>query len=661
MIHLAFLWHFHQPSYLDSRGQTLHMPWVRLHGIKDYTGMALLLEEFPAIKCTANFSPGLLDQILAYGKGAEDTVLRAIRKAPDSLTAEEIEFLRRQLFYAHPERHIARVPRYAELDARVKGGATLSPQDWIDLETIHALAWIHPLAIAADETLRRLAEKGRDYDVADRDAVLARHLALVAEVIPRWKRLQDSGRVEISLSPYYHPILPLLCDFESAKRALPDIPTPPFGTLLAADAETQVVSARKRGEELFGRAPAGCWPSEGSVSPEAAALLARSGFRWFATDQAILEKSGPSDRFRPYPVGKATAVFRDGELSNLLGFVYKSWKPGEAAADFVRRVEALAAPADRLVVVALDGENAWEHYAEDAVPFFRELYGRLSSHKGIRTVTMSEGIAAVAAGEPIANLWSGSWINGNYAVWMGHEEDRRAWEVLADVRSRLANSKNKDAWESLYRAEGSDWFWWFGEDYSSPQDAEFDALFRFHLSNACAQAGVAPPEGVLKPIRQRRVEAMGRPSDGAISVTVDGRRTDYFEWNGAGRYETAREFGAMAGEMSYLAGVAYGCDAKHLFIRLDFRAGVEPGVALSRVEIRVVAAGGTITLQPLGPGVQTAVDEMFEASIPLAALGVGPGQALEFHIEIGRARVPASSELRTVVPSADHSISDWRA
>jgi len=637
------------------------MPWVRLHGTKDYTGMALLLEEFPSIRCTSNFSPGLLDQLLAYGAGAEDTVLRAVRKPPDALSAEEREFLRRQLFYAHPDRHIARVPRYAELDARVKSGAPLSTQDWLDLETLNALAWIHPLAAAADETIRRVAAKGRDFTIGDRDAVLARHLAIVGEVIPRWRRLQESGRVEISLSPYYHPILPLLCDFESARRALPDTPTPPLGASLAADAEAQVVAARKRGEELFGRAPAGCWPSEGSVSPEAAALLAKTGFRWFATDQAILEKSGGSNRFQPYPVGEATAVFRDSELANLLGFVYKTWNPGDAAADFVQRVEAIAGPEDRLVVVALDGENAWEHYLENAVPFFRELYSRLSSHKGIRTVTMTEGIAAVAAGEPIADLWSGSWINGNYAVWMGHEEDRRAWELLADVRSRLGPSRNQDAWESLYRAEGSDWFWWFGEDFTTPQDAEFDAIFRMHLANACASAGVEAPEGVSRPVRRRRGEAVSRPPGSAISVTVDGRRTDYFEWSGAGRYETASEFGAMAGELSYLAGVGYGCDARHLFIRLDFRPGIEPAMALSRVGIRLVTGGGTVALQPVAPGVQTAVEELFEAAIPLARLGAGPGQPVEFHIEIGRTRVPAGSELKAVVPEADHSISDWRA
>src|SRR5688572_26083471 len=215
MIHLAFLWHFHQPPYHDQRTGLLHMPWVRLHGTKDYTGMALLLEEFPKLHATANFSPGLLDQLVSYGGGAEDTVLRAVRKAPEELLPEDREFLRRQLFYVHPDRHIARLPRYAELAARAQGGAPFSTQDWIDLETLNALAWIHPLAAAGDETIRRVSGKDRNFTIQDRDAVLARHLAIVGEVIPRWRRLQDEGRVEICLSPYYHPILPLLCDFDS--------------------------------------------------------------------------------------------------------------------------------------------------------------------------------------------------------------------------------------------------------------------------------------------------------------------------------------------------------------------------------------------------------------------------------------------------------------
>src|SRR5688572_11721663 len=259
MIHLAFLWHFHQPSYWDQRSGLLHMPWCRLHGAKDYTGMAMLLEEFPKIRGTANFSPGLLDQVIAYGQGAEDLVLRAVRKAPDALSTEEREFLRHQLFYVHPERHIARLPRYSELEARVKSGAPLATQDWLDLETLNALCWIHPLVAESDAAIKRLNAKGRNFTIQDRDAVLAKQIAMLDEVIPRWKRLQDAGRAEISLSPYYHPILPLLCDFESARRALPEVPTPPLGSTLAVDAVAQVERARRRGEELFGRAPVGCW------------------------------------------------------------------------------------------------------------------------------------------------------------------------------------------------------------------------------------------------------------------------------------------------------------------------------------------------------------------------------------------------------------------
>jgi alpha-amylase/alpha-mannosidase (GH57 family) len=666
MIHLAFLWHFHQPSYHDLKADRLLMPWVRIHGVKDYTGMAALLEEFPEIRCTANFSPCLLDQLLAYGRGAEDFVLQAVRKPPAGLTDEERAFLRRQLFFAHPDRHIGRVPRYAELRDRERAGAVFGEAEWLDLETLHALVWIHPCVFERDEELRRLAEKGRSFTQADRDLVLARHLSLVGEVIPRWRKLQDAGRVEISVSPYYHPILPLLCDFESARRAMPDTPPPPLGKSLAPDAAVHVARARKRGEELFGRAPSGCWPSEGSVSPEAVALMGAHGFRWFATDQEILERSGGGDLYRPHAAGSMTGVFRDKALSNLLGFTYKSWDAKDAAADFVRRVEESGAD-DRLVVVAMDGENAWEHYADNGVPFLRELYRRLSGHARIRTVTLSGGLEKVPPGEPIGTLWSGSWINHNFAVWMGHEEDRRAWELLGEVRRRLEKAGAQKGWEALYQAEGSDWFWWFGEEYSSPQDAEFDALFRRHLANACALAGVPAPEDLPRPIRRRRREDLVRRPAKTLAVAVDGRRTDYFEWIGAGRYDLAREFGAMSGELSFLTRIEYGCESRRLALRFDFRSGVDPGEALRGLEIRIVAtqpAPRTVALLPPAPGVELKVGEVFEVACPLELLGAAAGAELEFHVVIARGggridRLPALASLVATVPKQDHESKDW--
>jgi alpha-amylase/alpha-mannosidase (GH57 family) len=679
-VHLAFLWHMHQPFYLDLATRRLWMQWVRLHGVKDYTGMALLHEEFPAIRSTINFSPSLLDQIDAYAAGAEDQVLAASRKAPSALTDDERAFLRRQLCLAHPDNHIRAHPRFAELEKKSRSRSSLSDGELLDLETIAALAWVHPIVFERDAELAALRRKGRAFTTSDRDAVLAKHLSLLGAVIPRWKALQERGQVEVSVSPYYHPILPLLCDFRAVHDALPSTPLPAMAAPLTPDAAEHVRRARARGAEAFGRPPAGCWPSEGSVSADACALLASHGFRWCATDEEILARSLdlPLDRgtgadalYAPYRLGDMTLVFRDQVLSNLVSFTYKMKRPAEAADDFMGRLHAVAdsSSEDRLVVVALDGENPWEHYAGNAVDFLRELFGRLSGDGRVNTCTMSEGIAAIGTPRMLPRLFAGSWINHSFAVWAGHDEDRRAWEMLGRVREKLAATPQAPAiaWESLLAAEGSDWFWWFGEDYSSPQDAEFDALFRRHLTNACTLASIAPPDELARPVKGRRRDDLYRRPAAMLNVRIDGRRTDYFEWIEAGRYDLAREFGAMAGEVSFLSQLLFGYDAHNLLLRLDFRPGLDPRELLHHAILRAVAVAPehrTVVLWPPADGVDSALGEIFEAACPVSHLGGRQGAELQFHVEIERpgappVRLPTLAPLAIRVPETTRDVRDW--
>lgn len=677
MIHLAFLWHFHQPSYLDLAARRLLMPWVRVHSAKDYTGMAMLLEEFPEIRCTANFSACLLDQVLAYGEGVEDEVLHLARKDPDLLGAEERKFLGRQLFYAHPQRHIAVHPRYAELQQRERSGAEFTRADWIDLVTLNGLVWLHPAVVEKDDAVQTLIEKGREYSISERDAVLARHLELTRGVIPRWKALRESGRVEISVSPYYHPIVPILCDGASSLQALPHVPPAPVGRELAPDAQAHVYRARARAGELFGGPPDGCWPSEGSVSPEACALLEAAGFRWFATDEEVLQSSVGGTHLAPWFVGgeRLQGVFRDRALSNLLGFTYKTWSAADAVEDFLGRLEWFNGPDDRLVVVALDGENAWEHYENNGVEFFRRLYRRLSGHPKVRTVTVSEGIRRVPAAGRIERIWSGSWINRNFGVWMGHDEDRRAWDLVARVRRELSLVPDDDrdegvhkAWECLYQAEGSDWYWWFGDDFSTPQDAEFDALFRRHLSNACRFAGIPEPPELARPIKQRRREDLYRRPWAVLDVRVDGRASDYFEWIAAGHYDLSLELGAMSGDLATFSDVFFGCAPGRAVLRMDFRRGVEPGPAMQGAEVLLCATAPqsrTVRLWPPEEGVQAALDDVLEASVPLPRLGAGEDQELEFTVQVRLAgrpalQIPSLSPLRMRTPARDQERIDWQ-
>ncbi len=639
-VDLAFLWHLHQPCYRDLPSGKMLMPWVRLHGLKDYTGLAKLLEEFPKIRCTTNFSPVLLDQVEAYSKGATDTMLDLSLVPAADLTDEQKSVILATFFWAHPDSVIAVYPRFRELLELHRGHKILREQDFRDLQVLANLAWFHPLAGGVDD-LRR---KGRGYTEEEKQSLAARMREAMGAIVPRWTALGD--RVELSVSPYYHPIVPLLCDFASAREAIPGLPLPDAPSF-RAEAEVQVRRAFEAGERFFGRRPAGMWPSEGSVSNEACALFERCGARWVATDQGIIGEPGAK------MLGGLKIAFRDTALSNLVSFTYKTMEPVEAARDFVKRLEGMEGP----VPVCLDGENPWEHYPGGGVPFLRALFRELSGHPTIRTVTMSE----LEPDGRIESVTAGSWINRNFGVWIGHPEDRKGWEMLGRAYLEVQGSTNPMAWECLRAAEGSDWYWWFGEDFTSAQDTEFDALFRRHLMNVYRALGRPWPDELHRPIKQTRREIVFRPPWAMLTVKLDGRRTDYFEWIAAGHYDMSREYSAQAGESSFISDVYYGFDPGNLLIRLDFRRGVDPRAALAGGELRVVV---TRPRQALAV-VHGVVQDILEAAVPFADLGLKAGEDVEFFLEFERAagvpvRVPMLVPLTFQVPTADFERIQWQ-
>jgi alpha-amylase/alpha-mannosidase (GH57 family) len=639
-VQVAFLWHFHQPCYRDLLSGKILLPWVRLHGVKDYTGLAALLEEFPKIRCTANFSPVLLDQVEAYGEGATDTMLDLSLRPASSLTEEQKEAILATFFFAHRDTVIGAFPRYREILGFHRAGKSLREQDFRDLQVLANLAWFHPTVRAVDD-LRR---KGRGYEEADKQALVALTRETLAAIVSRWKALGE--RVELSVSPYYHPIIPLLLDFASAREAIPDLPLPKAPSL-RAEAEVQVRRALEAGERRFGRRPEGMWPSEGSVSQEACVLFERCGVKWVATDQGLLGEPGVR------MLGKLKVAFRDTALSNLLSFTYQSMEPEAAARDFVSRLESRDGP----VPVCLDGENPWEHYPGGGVPFLRALFRELSDHPRIRTVTMSE----LESTGWISRISAGSWINRNFAVWIGHEEDRRGWELLGRAVEDLKDSTSETVWECLRAAEGSDWFWWFGEDYTSAQDMVFDALFRRHLQNAYLAAGRASPETLTHPVKRPRREVLFEAPGGLLSVRVDGRLNGYFEWNAAGRYDLSREYSVTSGDAAFIRDVYYGFDLTRLFIRIDFRPGVDPRGALEGASLRVVTTRPRHKVVPL----EGAVGEIYEAGVPFGALDISAGDEVEFFVEIERKgaaplRIPTLAPLWFRAPTADFKWMNWQ-
>lgn len=609
---LAFIWHMHQPYYKDLKTGEYLMPWVRLHGSKDYLDMVLLLDEFPKIKQTFNLVPSLLEQLLDYTENAAaDRHLMLSRKRTEDLSDEEKETIATSFFSAHYPTMIKPYPRFNELyhKCREKAGrsvgASLSEQDLRDLQFWSNAVWIDP-TLRTDKKLQALYRRGRDYSEEDKSYLLDHQLEILKKIIPTYRDRRNAGKVEVSFSPYYHPILPLLIDSDAAKMAVPNIALPRHHFSHPEDAQAQVEQATACYRRLFDDDCRGMWPSEGSVSEAILPMLHDQGIRWIATDEEIYYASlnHPIARQRnaeitqegihhPYWVGDANRqlgiLFRDHRLSDRIGFVYSNWDADKAADDFMSELHRLAttyekAGVDALVSVILDGENAWEYYANDGVDFLRVLYDRIEQDKRIETVLPSEVFSRPESAQPLPFLFSGSWINHNFRVWIGHEEDNAAWDLLGMTRDQLVaflqshpdfdSDLKALAWKEIYIAEGSDWCWWYGEDHQTDFFEMFDYLFRKHLQNVWEIIGLEPPLTLMRPIRKlSRQLGLLEPTD-FVTPIIDGKQTDFFEWFGAGRVECHKLGGAMHRADAKVHEIMFGYDDDFVYFRIDFERDV---------------------------------------------------------------------------------------
>ena len=628
----------HQPYYLDPETGESVLPWVRLHALKDYWGMAALFAECPGMRATVNLVPSLVEQVEAYAhERTWDRHLVLGLKDAGTLDAAEAAWFVQEGFHAHAPTMIEAYPRYAALWRMRAGGQAFDIAALRDLQVWQKLAWVDPELLRTDARVRRLLDKGHGFDEHDKHALRAVELEVLRRVVPAYRAAAERGQLELSTSPYFHPILPLLCDSSAHREAHPGAPVldPPFQW--PADADLQLARAIDAHQGWFGSRPSGVWPPEGSVSQLAAAAIARAGFSWMASDEHILVRSralagratGAAERFQPHAVdsgnGEVRMLFRDHGLSDLIGFTYQSWPAGAAVDDFVARLRSigahLAGRAQTVTVpVILDGENAWEHYAGGGRPFLRALYQRLAEAPDIDPVQMRT--AAAGPAEPLARLFAGSWINADFGIWMGHRDDRRAWTQLRELRERFAARApelgaecRRVALDAILAAEGSDWFWWYGDDHSSAHDREFDALFRQHLRRAYRALGEEPPDdlhrtNISTEVPGDDVAAPGvvpDPSLGGGGLTP-GR---YFSRLGAVPLE--RPAGSMHRATARVVG---SCDVGVA------TAGLAVWIDVSSTEHRyVLEVTGGDDLQ----GVRTAEVRTGGDVVPWRAIGAGPG------------------------------------
>jgi alpha-amylase/alpha-mannosidase (GH57 family) len=720
---VAFLWHQHQPYYPDDVAGENPMPWVRLHGVKDYYGMALHLAEFPEMACTINLVPSLLVQLQGYTeRGTSDQFLDISRRPADSLTENDALFLLDHFFMANPECMIRPHSRFQELYLRRSPGRgtardalrRFQPRDLRDLQVWFNLAWIHPLAIERDAELKALRDKGRYYTEEDKAHVLDKQIDILRRVLPLHQELAARGQLELTTTPFYHPILPLLFDKKLAREAMPNVKLPRYHGGYPEDAEVHVRRAVEQHAKLFGAPPRGMWPAEGSVCQPMLPLLHRHGIRWIATDEENLSAStqgfvsrdakghvrNPNQMYRPYRVKESECelgiVFRDHALSDLIGFHYQRSDPVAATDDFIAKLrgigDAVKDDGPALVSVILDGENCWEHFPGGGVPFLRALYERCVREHGIHPVKIGDFLDKHPPRDTLPHLFAGSWINHNFAIWVGHDDDNTAWDALHSAREHLKQraaqgqikpQKIQQAWEEIYIAEGSDWFWWYGDEHSSAQDALFDYLFRKHLQNVYLLLGDPPPPELGRAFIRRSQRQTYTLPRSFLDVKIDGKFT-FFEWLTAGKYTSQSERGTMTMVVKGpIRELYFGFNAQTLFLRLDcdeparealadydaLRVGfAEPAgweVLVQRPaqqgqQVRVLHHGKPVGAQH----VEIAIGQIVELAVPFDLLGVKPDQPIQFFVDLlegtqSRDRAPHEGTVNLTCPTAEFEQIMW--
>jgi alpha-amylase/alpha-mannosidase (GH57 family) len=680
----------HQPVYQLSPAGDYLMPWVRLHALKDYHDMVSILENYENIKLNFNLVPVLLDALIDYGeKDLHDIHSRLTVMDVAKLSRDDKRFILNNFFDANYEYMILPSENYNKLYQRYTNGAEdFSDQEYSDLMALFNLAWIDNSHQKTYPELKKLVKKGSGYTRDDRIRIIEIQREIIRSVIPAYRKFISDGKIEVTTSPYYHPILPVMLD--SGKK---------IGINLEDDARAQVKLALERVEKLLGKRPTGMWPSEHCISPKTLNLMSEQGIKWAISDEGILSKSlnfefvrdfkgymeDPYHLLKTYKTGSMRLVFRDSVIPNFISFEYYNHDPAKAANDLYDRIKVvqsklLSSPDENhLLTIAMDGENCWENYPDDGAVFLSTLYNLISEDPSLETVLLSDYIENDKP-KPLNKVASGSWINRNFDLWIGEPMKDLAWSYLKRVKEDFAgfvksnpNHPNIElAQRELFICEGSDWFWWYGEPNDSGKDNLFDYIFREHLKNTYAYLGldvpeflehpIAPMYGVVKPSRYPKA-----------TFTPEITGTGDNDWTDAGVIEIPD--GPVLNEEKLFDKISFGYDADNLYFRFfinpyaqnkklihqmyvytrahkqqlspvrlinktdnilplakeKFHNELQITLANNEIYTRLVKAlGSNLWSLASEKGIAAAVDKVAEISLPFENLGIAPGETVEF-------------------------------
>ena len=593
---IAFYWHMHQPVYqLTSEGDYL-MPWVRLHAVKDYLDMVLQIKKFKNLKLNFNIVPVLLDSLIDYGENdMHDIHSRLTIKDINELTSDDKEFIINNFFDANYHSMILPSPEYNRLFQRYQSANEyninlFSNQEYSDLMALFNLAWFDPIYKNMYPELKSLIKKKKNYTLDDRKKIIEIQRDIIRQIIPTYKKYISEGKIEVTTSPYYHPILPILLDIKSVVKSKDE--NLPDNLQTEQDAKLQTKMALDRIEELFGKRPKGIWPSEQCIDSNVMHMLKELGVKWTIADEGILSDSikfefardfrgymeDPYHLLKTYSHKGIDIIFRDGLIPNLIGFEYPNHPPEAVANDLYDRIKVaqgklLSSPDENhLLTIAMDGENCWENYKEDGNTFLSTLYSLIEQDPTLETVLISDYIENDKQKKQLNKISAGSWVNRNFKLWIDEPLKNLAWKYLKQVKDDFSNYIKKNplnpnieaARRELFICEGSDWFWWYGEPNDSGKDNIFDYIFREHLKNIYRYLGLQEPDYLDTPL----LSAITKPSrypKGEFTPKIDGNEQDDENWLNAGCIKIPD--GPVLRENKFYDKICFGYDKDYLYLR----------------------------------------------------------------------------------------------
>ena len=598
---IAIYWHMHQPVY-EIEGTYL-MPWARLHAVKDYLDMVLILEKYPKLKLNFDVVPALMDTIVDYVQGKHDIHSELSVSDVYNMSEDEKAFVINNFFTPKFETMIFRSKNYENLYQKRFSKETCTSEDFSeqeisDLMALFNLVWIDSVHYSRYPRLQELWDKQYNYSIEDRIEIINIHRQIIDEIIPTYKKYIAEGRIEMTTSAYYHSILPILIDLKTSTKSTMTTEGLPPNWNLIEDARAQIRKALDRVEEIMGTRPKGFWPPELCLGPKTLEIFAKEGIEWTISDEGILSDSIKFDFVRdfkgnlndPYHLLKVyeyntkdspvDIIFRDRSIANLINFEYADVDSKMASNDLYKKIKViqsklLVSPDDtHLLTIALDGENCWENYQNDGNEFLNNIYSYIENDDTLETVLITDYIKKDKHKKELNKIYSGSWIDKTFQYWIGESTKNKAWNYLKETRDVYEDfSKNnkdhpklKTAYRELMIAEGSDWFWWYGEPNNSGQDYVFDYMYRERLKNVYLALGLEPPQHLNETLITK-VEVPFKHPTQPISPRMDGLLGSYDDWQHSGNINMLD--GPVFRENKSVEKIYFGCDQNNVYFRLQ--------------------------------------------------------------------------------------------